>query len=319
MNQSQILVKINSFDGPLALLLHLVQKDEMKIQDLNLGTITDQYLDYLQKMQDLNFDIAGEYLFMAATLLYLKSQTVADEEQNNNLVKISADEMGVEIQTRGDLIKRLEELERFQKLGQKLWELPKKGHEIFVKPKVNKKAIENSILTPLDLHLLTDTMMDLMRREKKKYAVVKRDRLSIKEKLVKLKSLLKLGQTAVFDQLLDHDDGPINESQSNDFSADDSLRMPESSLNEELRKKKNNTDDVVITFISLLELARLKKLQIFQNENNGEIYIEVKEDLESFDPETADGFEPEDSNSSPQQEASLLTTTSSPPVTDEIQ
>lgn len=262
MTENEILVKVDRFDGPLALLLHLVQKEEMRIQDLELTTITNQYLDYLQKMQDLNFDVAGEYLFMAATLLYLKSQTVADESQDQNMIKISAGEMGLEIQTRGDLIKRLEELERFQRLGQRLWGLPKKGHEIFVHPKIDRKAIENSILTPIDLQQLTETMMDLIRREKKKYAVVKRDRLSIKEKLIRLKTLLKQGETTQFDTLLDANETGII--------------------------------DKVITFISLLELARLKKLQIFQNEDKGNIYIEVMESLESFNPEQANGFDPED-------------------------
>jgi segregation and condensation protein A len=198
---------------------------------------------------------------MAATLLFLKSQSVADESQDQNLIKITAGEMGLEIQTRGDLIKRLEELERFQRLGQRLWALPKKGHEIFVHPKIDRKAIENSILTPIDLQQLTETMMDLIRREKKKYAVVKRDRLSIKEKLIRLKTLLKEGETTQFDLLLDENETGII--------------------------------DKVITFISLLELARLKKLQIFQNEDKGSIYIEVKESLDSFDPESANGFEPE--------------------------
>ena len=262
MSDNEILVKVDRFDGPLALLLHLVQKEEMRIQELELNTITNQYLDYLQKMQDLNFDLAGEYLYMAATLLYLKSQSVADESQDQNLIKITAGEMGLEIQTRGDLIKRLEELERFQRLGQRLWGLPKKGHEIFVKNKVDRKAIENSILTPLDLQQLTETMMDLIRREKRKYTVVKRDRLSIKEKLIRLKSMLKQGETTQFDMLLDSNETGII--------------------------------DKVITFISLLELARLKKLQVYQNEDMGTIYIEVKESLESFDPETANGFEPED-------------------------
>lgn len=261
MNQTEILVKIDRFDGPLALLLHLVQKEEMRIQDLDLTTITNQYLDYLQKMQDLNFDVAGEYLFMAATLLHIKSQAVADESQGLNTVKITAGELGLEIQTRGELIKRLEELERFQKIGQRLWELPKKGHEIFVKQKVDRKAIENSILTPIDLAQLTETMMDLIRREKRKYTVVKRDRLSIKEKLIRLKSMLKAGETTQFDTLLDANETGII--------------------------------DKVITFISLLELARLNKLQIYQNEDKGNIYIEVQESLDNFDVNTADGFEPE--------------------------
>lgn len=261
MTENEILVKVEQFDGPLALLLHLIQKEEMRIQDLELNTITNQYLEYLNKMQDLNFDVAGEYLFMAATLLFLKSQTVADESQDQNLIKVAGTEIGLEIQTRGELIKRLEDLERFQRLGHRLWALPKKGHEIFVKARVDRKAIENSILTPLELSELTGTMMDLIRREKRKYTVIKRDRLSIKEKLIQLKSMLKIGETTQFDKLFNLEEA--------------------------------GTIDKVITFISILELARLKKLQIFQNEDKGSIYIEVNESLDSFDVETADGFEPE--------------------------
>lgn len=258
MSENSILVRIDQFDGPLALLLHLVQREEVDLRQLDLPYITAQYLDYLLKMQDLNFDIAGEYLFMAATLLHLKSQTAVSETEVHTL---RVGDEGVVITSRAELINRLEELERFQRLGQVLWALPKKGHEIFVKPKVDRKAVENSILTPIDLQQLTATMMDLLRREKRKYTVVKRDRLSIKEKLIRLKSMLKVGETTQFDLLLDQNDMGII--------------------------------DKVITFISLLELARLKKLAIYQNENMGTIYVEVREDLASFDVETADGFEPE--------------------------
>lgn len=263
-SDSAILVRLDQFDGPLALLLHLVQREEVSLRELDIGHITSQYLDYLQKMQDLNFDIAGEYLFMAATLLHLKSQTAVEETDTN--VRISAAE-GVEITTRSELIRRLEELERFQAIGQKLWALPKKGHEIFVKPKVDRKAVEDSILTPIDLQQLTNTMMDLLRREKRKYTVVKRDRISIKEKLLVLKNTLKVGTTTEFDLLLD--------------------------------KNETGLIDKVITFISILELARLKRLEIFQNENMGTIYVEVKEDLQSFDVDTADGFEPEGETAAP--------------------
>ena len=268
MSETEILVRIDQFDGPLALLLHLIQREEVAIRDLDVNNITSQYLDYLQKMQDLNFDVAGEYLFMAATLLWLKSQTAVDESDLNTL-KFTAGDDGIQITTRGELINRLEQLERYQRLGQRLWALPKKGHEIFVKPKVDRKAVENSILTPIDLQVLTATMMDLIRRERRKYTVVKRDRLSIKEKLIFLKENLKTGETTQFDTLL---------AQGEDASV----------------------IDKVITFISLLELARLKKLQVYQNEAMGTIYVEVKEDLSSFDVNTADGFEPEDEQNKPQ-------------------
>lgn len=260
MNETNIQVKVDRFDGPLALLLHLIQTEEMPIKDLNLSQITKQYLDYLGKMQELNFDVAGDYLYMAATLIFLKSKNSVDTDGQN----LSPDELEAldktGIRSRSDLIKRLEELERYQGLGEKIWELEKKGVDTFTRPKIDRKAIINSILTPMDLSSLTMVMVDFMRREKRKFTMVKRDRLSIKEKLKTLKERLKVGDQADFFSLVAED---------------------------------RNTDDVVITFISLLELARLSKIKVFQNEEAGNIYVDVVSDLNDFDVEMANGFEDE--------------------------
>ncbi len=258
MLESSISVKLDHFDGPLALLLHLIQRDEVDIRDLDITRITGQYITYLKKMQQLNFDVAGEYLYMAATLLYIKSKVCILEPTDN---EIDIGEEQIEITSKAELIKRLEDLERFQKLGDKLWALPKKGHEVFLKPRVNRKVIADSILTPIDMEEMVMVMVDMIRRDKKKFAVMRRDRLSIKEKLIELKSKLSAGSKANLIDLYQEDKGII---------------------------------DLVITFISLLELARLKKVSVFQNEDKGNIYIEVLSALDDFDVETADGFDPED-------------------------
>lgn len=257
MIETSIQVKLDRFEGPLGLLLQLIQKEEMSIRELNINQITAQYLDYLRKLHDLNFDIAGEYLYMAATLLYIKSKNCVGPEDPNT-AKVADEDF--EITTREQLIQKLEQLERFQRLGERLNTLPKMGEEIFTKPKVDRKAIQNSILAPMDLALLTETMVDFIRKDKRKYTVVKRDRLSIKEKLLRLKEMLKPGTQTTMEMLID---------------------------------KKEDRDDVVITFISLLELARLQKLDIFQNQSHGDIYVDVRDSLDNFDVETADGFEPE--------------------------
>ncbi len=258
MIETNIQVKLDRFDGPLGLLLHLIQREEMSIKDLDINKITEQYLDYLQKLQDVNFDIAGEYLYLASSLLYIKSKSITEDEEERVKI-VNPDDL--EITTKTQLIQKLEELQRFQRLGEKLWGLPKRDEDIFVKPKVDRKAIQNSILMPMDLHSLTEVMVDFLRKEKRKYTVVRRDRLSIKEKLIQLKNNLSVGSQTTMDKLINWEKGK---------------------------------DEVVITFISLLELARLKKLEIFQNESMGEIYVDVKESLDSFDVETADGFEPEE-------------------------
>mgnify|MGYP000601442492 FL=1 len=257
MIENNIQVKLDKFDGPLGLLLHLIQREEVDIKDLDINQITQQYLDYLKKLQDVNFDVAGEYLYMAASLLFIKSQTVTQEEDQ----KIKIEEGDLEITTKAQLIEKLEELQKFQKLGEKLWTLPRRDEDIFVKPKIDRKAIQNSILTPMSLDSLTEVMVDFLRREKRKYTVVKRDRLSIKEKLTELKNRLEVGAKTTLTQLLN---------------------------------TQENRDEIVITFISLLELARLNKLDVFQNEHYGDIYVEVINSLDSFDVETADGFDPED-------------------------
>ncbi len=261
MLDSTIQISTDRFDGPLGLLLMLVQKDEVDIKRLDLMSITKQYLAYLDRMKNLNFDVAGEFLYLAATLLHLKSQSCLSSEERERL----KDSLGVDelhILSESDLINRLEELAHFQKMGEKLWGLPKQGYETFTKPKINRKTITNSILTPMDLTDLLNVMMDYMKREKRKFTVVKKDRFSIKDKLEFFKSYLDVGAEIEFENLLAADGEEGN-------------------------------DNVVITFISLLELARLHKVKIFQNEDQSKIYINVVNSLDDFDVSAADGFEDE--------------------------
>jgi len=259
MIENNINVKLSQFDGPLGLLLHLIQRDELSIRSLNINDITSQYLDYLKKMQKINFDLAGEYLYMAATLLYIKSRDCIETSEREKIQRQASEHFN--ITTKTQLIERLEMLERFQGLGEKLWSLPRKNKDIFTRPKLDRKKIVNSILTPMSLQELTTVMIDLLKREKRKYTVVKRDRLSIKEKLQFLKTIFKVGTTSNFFSLL---------------------------------SEQKDHEDKVITFISILELARLKKIEIFQNEKMGNIFINVVESLSSFNVETAIGFESEE-------------------------
>jgi segregation and condensation protein A len=261
MLDTTIKVKTDHFDGPLGLLLLLVQKEEMDVRELNLIKITKQYLEYLAQMRELNFDIAGDYLYLASTLLLLKSKDCISEEETQRL-KDSLEGSELNIASQSELISRLEELQHFQKISLNLWKLDKKGHEIFVKPKINRKAIVNSILTPISLEKLTEAMMDFLHKEKRKYTVIKRDRLSIKEKLAYLKENLEVGgETTLVDLINAH--GEVGH------------------------------DNTVITFISLLELARLNKIEVFQNENKGTVYVNVVQSLNDFDVNKADGFEEE--------------------------
>jgi segregation and condensation protein A len=271
MLDTSIQVKTDHFDGPLGLLLLLVQKEEMDIRKLDLTKITQQYLGYLSQMKDLNFDVAGDYLFLAATLLLLKSKTAINEDERQRLQEGIQNGEDLNITSEEELIRRLEELQHFQAVAQKLWDLPKKGHVIFCRPKIDRKTIVNSILLPMELGKLTEAMMDFIVKERRKYTIVRRDRLSIKEKLQFLKSYLQEGGKTTLEGILEADG-------------------------------EQNTENTVITFISLLELARLKRIHIFQNEDMGTVYINVVKTLKDFDVESANGFEEEEGNDTPDDE-----------------
>ena len=183
MLNDQIQIKSNSFDGPLSLLLMLIQKEEMSIRDLDLKEITNQYLSYLNKLEKLDFNVAGDYLYLAATLILLKSKDCLTEEDKSHLAQIGQD-FEMDISSHSELVKRLEELERIKFLATKITALEQRGRDTFVKPKVNRKAIIDSILSPLKLEVLTDAMMEVISRNTRKYAVVKKDKISIKSKLI---------------------------------------------------------------------------------------------------------------------------------------
>ncbi|RLA62061.1 MAG: hypothetical protein DRQ88_09440 [Epsilonproteobacteria bacterium] len=251
MIDTSIQVKTDQFDGPLGLLLLLVQKEDMDIRSLDIGPLSEQYLDYLEGMKNLDFDVAGDYLYLLATLVYLKSQSALDEESSIDLPEVFDEGLG--ITSKADLIRRLEELQKFQALGQKLWDLPKLNHIIFTKPKVNKKAIIDSILTPLEVDEITGSMMDLIKRNNRKFSIIEGDKISLDDRLKAIKPILPLNAKVEFEVLLrtgGDRDCPIN---------------------------------MVVTFICILELARLKRIEVFQNEPKAPIYVVVVKSLDGIE------------------------------------
>lgn len=270
MLDTKIQIKTDHFDGPLGLLLLLIQKEEMDIQNLDLKIITGQYLTYLSQLKDMDFDVAAEYLYLAATLVYLKSKNSIVEREEQNIID-ATDLKNLEISSQAQLVLRLEELQHFQQLSKKIWDLPKKGEDIFTKPKVNKKVIIDSVLTPLELDLLTEAMMEVLFRNQRKYAIVKKDKISIKSTLEEMKKFLKMGDEKSLSEII------------------------------EVFGKKEKID-LIITFISILELARLGKITAFQNEDTGQIYLRVISPLENFDVREADGFDEEEKESTDQQQ-----------------
>lgn len=119
-------IELESFQGPLDLLLHLIRKNELDIYDIPISEITTQYLQYLDLMRELDLEVASEFLVMASTLMYIKSRMLlpVDEEE----------EEGEGEDPREELMRRLIEYQKYKKAAQELGTLPALYHEIFLRP-----------------------------------------------------------------------------------------------------------------------------------------------------------------------------------------
>jgi segregation and condensation protein A len=116
-------VKLDAFEGPLDLLLHLVKTNEVDIYHLPIATITDQYLAYIEMFQELNLDVAGEYLVMAATLMYLKSRLLLPADEDDD------EEDGEDAAV--DLVRQLAEYQRYREVAEELRDRTRLGRDVF--------------------------------------------------------------------------------------------------------------------------------------------------------------------------------------------
>ncbi len=186
----QYIVKIPTFEGPLDLLLHLVRKNKLDIFDLPMSIITEQYLQFLEMMRALNIEIAGEYLLMAATLIYIKSQML--------LPRPEVPEEEVE-DPRLQIVEPLLELAKYQEVAAWLGERPLLGREIFVPcPQVDTPPP-----TPrASIFDLLAVLKDLLGRKPPRTYEVARARLLLSEKISEIEALLDETSKIFFSNLL---------------------------------------------------------------------------------------------------------------------
>jgi segregation and condensation protein A len=239
--QSAYAVKLPVFEGPLDLLLHLIKKSEINIYDIPISNITQQYLEYLSLMKSLNLAVAGEFLVMAATLIHIKSKMLLppDETQEDE----------EEEDPRAELVRRLIEYQRFKEAAQNLEQRELEWREVFSRPPEpatngNEEAIG---LSDLSLFDLLDALKDVLARvpEKRSIEIIV-DELSVQDRMTLILDSLEQDESIAFADL---------------FSKDET-RMA-----------------VIVTFLALLELIRLKLVRIVQAELFGAIRIWKKKNM----------------------------------------
>lgn len=231
-------VHLDKFDGPLDLLLHLIRKNELDVCDIPIAVITHQYLDYIKLMKDLNLEVAGDFLVMAATLLQIKSRM---------LLPVDEPEEGEEEEgdPRAELIRRLMEYQQYKEAGMVIGARALLGREVFVRtcpdPLLTAARSEEG---PLEVSLfdLVDAFRVLLLRIPAEHFhdVDAAETFSIADCINEILSLLQERDTLQFDDLV----------------RDDFTR-----------------ERVIVAFLALLELCRLKLIRIFQNEHQGSIWF----------------------------------------------
>jgi segregation and condensation protein A len=218
--------RLEGFEGPLDLLFHLIQKNELDIFNIPIALITEQYLEYLQLMKVLNLDIAGEYLLMASTLLHIKSKML--------LPKSSVGEEEEEEDPRAELVRRLLEYQRYKQAAGELEKRPMLDRDVFIRldPEKSGDDLEEERIE-INLFDLLEAFRQVLERVKRETVhEVILEHLSVEDKIQEILTLLQReNRSLAFHRL---------------FPEQVSRRV------------------VVITLLAILELVKMKRIRIFQ-------------------------------------------------------
>jgi segregation and condensation protein A len=244
-------IKIENFEGPFDLLLHLIKKNEMDIYDIKIFDITNQYLQYIEQMKVMDLDITSEFVVYAATLLEIKSRML--------LPKTITDEVSADLENdpRKDLVSKLVEYKKFKQIAYYFKELEEKTGTVFTKkPEIiedNSQAADTlDILKEMSILKLYNLYNELINRYNNKInkdTTLQReipvDVYKIEDKMSYLIQRITAGNHIYFSSLM---------------------------------RECSSKMEVVVTFLALLELIKLKNVTVIQEDNFKEIYLEGTDD-----------------------------------------
>ena len=233
--------KLDNFEGPLDLLLHLIKDAKLDIATVKLADITEQYLEYMQDIKNIDMDKASEFITVAATLIEIKSKSVLPVEQDETENDEEDDE--------ALLLRRLKEYELFKEVGKNLKEI-EDVNKLYRAPGKETEKVK-IVMKDMVLDQLLDAFAKLLTREELKKAVqneqpkkIMKDRFTVAEKIISIRNFAKQRKRFEFVELFDED-------------------MTKSEL--------------INTFLALLELLKLQTIKVIQNGTFGNIVITANE------------------------------------------
>jgi segregation and condensation protein A len=231
-------VKFDVFEGPLDLLLYLIKKEEVDIYEVNLTSLATQFIEYIETMRLLDLEIAGEFLVMAATLMYIKSRELLPVDQQ---AQVEGEDEGED--PRWELIRQLVEYKKFKDAAAQLAVLEARQEDIFPRlPQKPQFEVEAPARTEASIFDLVNAVNAVLKRFNKREDLrdIFEDKWSVSEKIEFLMNALREKERLKFSEL---------------FAG------------------MTSRSEVVVTFLALLELIRLKQIAALQREPFGEIEI----------------------------------------------
>ena len=244
-------IKLDVFEGPLDLLLHLIEKNKYNIFDIPIVEITQQYLEYLDSMEEDNMDVMSEFLVMAATLISIKSKMLLPKEEET--------EEEEEYDPRAELVKSLLEYKMYKYASLELKDMSLDASNAYFKspsiPKEVKEVKEEidpaDIIGDLTMQKLSQIFQTLLRREidrvdpvRSKFGTITRDEIRLEDRMVEIRNEIKGLRSINFRTLLGKKRGKMN---------------------------------IIVSFLAILELMKTGALIIRQDEMFGEILIDSLE------------------------------------------
>lgn len=234
LNPPDLHIQLDGFDGPLDLLLHLIRKHELDILDIPMAFITDEYLKYLDAMQQLDLAIAGEYLVMAATLLHIKSKLLVPQREEDQTEE-DAEDGG---DPREQLVRRLLDYQRYRDAAEFLGDRDMEGRDVFRRPSraahYRDEAPEGEIV-PVDLFRLLEAFRDLLEdAPPEALHEVSAEQFSLRETIGRIADHLRdTPRSTLLDLVYLHGPAPTR-------------------------------SQIVVTFLALLEMARFRLVKLLQ-------------------------------------------------------
>jgi len=229
-------VQLEVYEGPLDLLLHLIKKNEVGITDISISTITEQYLATLEMIRSLNLDVAGEFLVMAATLIHIKSRMLLPPEEGDEDEEEEGD-------PRDELVRRLLEYQRYKEAALELEGREVLYRDVFVRSSESRQKMEAGEIERVSLFDLLSAFRSVLERFPEESAhVIKIEQISVQEKMNLLLDCLRRSTRVVFQTLFEGV----------------SSRM-----------------EIVVTFLAMLELIKIRAIRATQEESGGSIMIEL--------------------------------------------